>query len=1254
MALINQIKSKLLELEGGIFQSLCVNWLFKKGYQNINAIGMTKTSNKTTTGTPDILISLPDGKYIFSECTTQQGNLRSKIENDIDKCLDKEKTGISTDGIIEIKIFYLGDLTSADISKLEKKCSQYNIVLTLYNIDTISLSIANDYPILAERYLSISLDTGQILDIDDFIKKYDNNEFSTPISNQILFQDELLEKGQQILSKNNFLLISGAAGVGKTLYAVNLVKLIKSRQPSTKIYCIFYKGADLSRDITAYFSEAGEYLIFIDDANRLDSRLDYIFYYLNEISENRKFKIIVTVRNYAKDYVIQKIDQIAKYNEISILPLRKEQIQNLLDEQFNIRNFDYQERIWDISKGNSRIAVMAAKIANETNQLSSLLNVASLYDDYFGKNDNIKEITNNPNLVKTICIICLYRVIDKENVNQTDTIKDIFQINIEDLWNNVNILHKKELVDLYENNIVKISDQILSTYLFYKSVFDQQVISFSVLFNRFYSTQRKALFNDALIPVLNCFYNRNIIDIITPIIQNYFEERIKKQQSQEEILIFLNTFWYAMPTTCLEYAKQLINHQEIQKENWECIVFPIKGEEASEESLIKLLSKFRCYRENEFKIAFDLILELVTKSSTFLEPVIYELINNFCFIEKDYKSGYVIQKIVIDTLYQKCKKGENYLFSRLFIIISEAFLANNHRDSYVEGRMLYLISIYLEPDEYIIYIRRKIFEGLSLLIEQPQYKSLVLSIIKNYVNKVCINREEITKADFSLIQEFIVEKLDPKNIIHCKLITDFLNKLDIMNIPYSNTLKNKFNNKMNILLDKLLLDSEECLQLELKYNEYKTYKEQQIIECLQKLNIDDIYELFENFNILLNGSTNEINDHLLNSIGLFISALVKTHSYHVESIINNYVQHENLANIIPYNIINYLLKIKSTSDFFDFFQSLNFNNRSSWLTYYFTQLSTDKITNETIVFLINHFSQITHINEMPRELDFLENYQYIEPNIFVIITEILLKKADEMLLFITPVANSFAVCSKLFNKWFDIYSNKLDIIYKCYLYSLKIVRHFDSQGKALDILLQKNPDFLYRFVDAIYEKDNLPSIDTTMPSLNFLWERESYFQNIENYGLYIFRKKMHLIDSIFHKLFFSEKNSVSHDLKDKQIHFLKETISNNIHNTAYIGFIFSIVNLLPYESRLELLRFFLERNNNFSIFKKIYLFPSFRVWSGSRVPILEREKEYLLKILTLLNDATFLEHRAYIEKLILSKNKEIENEKKSDFLEDNL
>ena len=46
MGTINEIKSKLLELEGGAFQRLCDDWLFRKGYENINAIGMMQATDR--------------------------------------------------------------------------------------------------------------------------------------------------------------------------------------------------------------------------------------------------------------------------------------------------------------------------------------------------------------------------------------------------------------------------------------------------------------------------------------------------------------------------------------------------------------------------------------------------------------------------------------------------------------------------------------------------------------------------------------------------------------------------------------------------------------------------------------------------------------------------------------------------------------------------------------------------------------------------------------------------------------------------------------------------------------------------------------------------------------------------------------------------------------------------------------------------------------------------------------------------------
>ena len=45
-------------------------------------------------------------------------------------------------------------------------------------------------------------------------------------------------------------------------------------------------------------------------------------------------------------------------------------------------------------------------------------------------------------------------------------VENSFGIQPEEFWELVDVLHKNEIVDLYEDEVVKISDQILSTYLF--------------------------------------------------------------------------------------------------------------------------------------------------------------------------------------------------------------------------------------------------------------------------------------------------------------------------------------------------------------------------------------------------------------------------------------------------------------------------------------------------------------------------------------------------------------------------------------------------------------------------------------------------------------------------------------------------------------------------------------------------------------------------------------------------------------------
>ena len=68
--------------------------------------------------------------------------------------------------------------------------------------------------------------------------------------------------------------------------------------------------------------------------------------------------------------------------------MNEESIIRLLEEEFSIKNKDYQNKILHISNNNPRIAVMAAN-GIISKKLKSLNNVLDIYDVYY--NDILKE-----------------------------------------------------------------------------------------------------------------------------------------------------------------------------------------------------------------------------------------------------------------------------------------------------------------------------------------------------------------------------------------------------------------------------------------------------------------------------------------------------------------------------------------------------------------------------------------------------------------------------------------------------------------------------------------------------------------------------------------------------------------------------------------------------------------------------------------------------------------------------------------------
>ena len=1250
----NQIRAKLLELEGGIFQRLCDDWLHRKGYENINAIGMMQSTDRVTKGTPDCLFIQPDGYYVFSEYTVQQSKLAEKLEDDISKCFDEQKTGIKSEQISEITICYLGKLTTHEINNLKNLCQKRNTRLSLNGLDSMSLSIQNCYPVLSEQYLGLPLDTGQLLPVDDFIVRYGKNNLTTAIDNQMLFQDELIEQGVAYLEHGDFLLISGAAGVGKTLFSVNLVKMMQEHNSDLKVFCLFDKGADLSRDIRAHFSEPGDYLIFVDDANRLDNRLDYILHHLNEGDDNRSFRIIATVRDYARDSVAKQVSKFTNLHEQNITSLTDEQVKELVVKLFDINNSDFQKRIQEISGGNARLAMMASKVAVETNQIDSIQNVASLYDDYFGQNENIKEVVENEKLMAVACAIAFFRKVDKLNDLHMEWVQNSFGISPELFWEYVGVLHKNELVDLYEDEVVKISDQVLSTYLFYLSVFEKKIISFSLIVNDFYP-DFKATIVDAINPVISAFDHKKIVKEIRCEIENTFK-LISESGDIKKSVEFLNSFWFALPTETLIFANKLIAEMPSIEGSWEDESFEEAKGESTESSLVTLLSNFRNYGDVEFKMSFDLILQYVSKSKESLGYVINELIGKYSFKPNDWRYGYCIQAHVVDILLEKSEGGKNYLFSQLFIFVAKSFLKIEYREhQWSRGDTMNIITFKLSPDTYLMPIRQKLIANLSSLQRQLTYEKTTHEVFQEYISSLRFKGKEMAEADFPFIKEYFVINLDSNNTSHCLIMQDLCEHLDSLEIEYPTEWKKEFTSEVLELSKLLLEDRQERRTLGMGHEEYKKYRHQCVVKYFSILTSEKFTQFMGQCVLLHNALSGRERDYSLKSgIEMSLKAIGETHADKFVDYVSLYMDYDDIFEVNPYSIISNLFSVLDANKVWGLINSKDYRRKKSWCSFYFSLLPEESITKADAESLLKHLSS-TPSNELRNWLDFLSKYQSVDKEIYVKVVNLLVEQSKEDKYYAKSLGHIFSDDSEIFGSWFEIFKSNEKLIFDAYIAVFKIEQYWDYEGKALDILTKRNANFLEELVDCIYDNERYPDSHAKMPELDFLWERDNYIDDIERYSKYVYYKEKGSYDfgdNIFCKLFMKEKGKIEGDeLTLRKQSFIKQTISKNIGDIKYSCFIFKIANNLGERFRRELLGLFLHENKNIDDFKLLENESNSRSWSGSLVPILEKEKNNLVLLLPLLNSIELLEHRLYIEKRIEYKERYIKSEKKSDFLE---
>ena len=230
------------------------------------------------------------------------------------------------------------------------------IEIELIGVDTLSHDLALIYPHIAKNQLGVEIDTNQFFDIEDFVKAYDANCLNAPINCNFLHRKKEIGATCKSISENTITVLTGPSGIGKTRLAIEACRAWSGKK--YKVYCVRSNGNFLYDDIKFYIDNPGQYMLFLDDANMVVS-LDNVLQTLLSLPQKYKIKILITVRDYARERVITTVSKYFRPEIIEIGKFTDEEINDILKTDLGILNPNYLERISEIANGNARLAFLA-------------------------------------------------------------------------------------------------------------------------------------------------------------------------------------------------------------------------------------------------------------------------------------------------------------------------------------------------------------------------------------------------------------------------------------------------------------------------------------------------------------------------------------------------------------------------------------------------------------------------------------------------------------------------------------------------------------------------------------------------------------------------------------------------------------------------------------------------------------------------------------------------------------------------------
>lgn len=1243
----NLIEQALSALDATAFHKLVDQYLSKKYNYLIHSIGTKEGEDKPTTGTPDTFVPIDD-KYVFVEYTTQKSGISKKFLDDLGKCFDETKTKIPKAKIEKIILACNSKLSTKDIETLQNRCLNEMIACEILTLSVLSNELINHYPLLAEEYLHVTIDRNQILDLVDFVRAYDSR-FAIPIGTSFYFREQ--EKNQIIssLSTHHILSISGAPGIGKTRLAIECCKEFAELN-HYKLYCISPHSVDILDDLQTYFSGEENYLIFIDDVNRISYVLQYIIDLFPQKIASNQIKLVLTLRSYAKDKIA---DTFKKYTNFSTLDIyipcfQNREIEIFMKSEFNIENNRYLEQIAKVSEGNPRLAAMMSKVINETDNIETIRDVSSIYEQYFSsiQEDIFQE--ENHTLLQVTAIIAFYWVIDKKDETQVSQITHIFGLSMEEFWSCISILHTYEIVDIYEDEVAKVSDQILATYLFYEAVFKRKLLPIKLFLENFLEANHGRI-NDVIIPIFDKFNKELILQTLHPAVDELWQDKFKS--NDKEFLFALAThFYFLKPAEILILLKNHIENLNADDMQMSAVNFDKSSVHYYDAyHPLNILKKFS-RSEQYYALALDLVLLYFSKKPSEAKEFLSVLLEAFGLNDDSYEQDFIIQKTLIDKLLKNIKTSE--LFIPLFYEIAKDFINTNAHYAYEAIGWANFETVQegnLQSFRQIIWISMfNMYESQKVYIQ-----SLLLDYLFDHHR---YEHSNFASWDQEILEQFFWEKLNPKIYLDCKIVHDFIDFFEKNELNINQELSLKFEHQY---LEVYRVFSLTRLELrreyqDMGYQELGDISAKNIDDYIEHFSLQDYKKLFEALSEIVKYTSDRWQFHE-NFFRIFKTLFTKDKNL-FEDVVRFYYDNLDNIGIYCYQTIKLYYQKNGKEKTIQFLKALPTKNIDDIWFNYFTYLNEDDTTKEDTEMLLNYY-QTAKASHISYSLDALGKYQTHDNSLLISIVKIIKKRNLFMQDSTFLMSRMLDTSSKNIHYICDAFKTDVDLLEWLYMQTDTLNSHFDFNAKLLNGILDLDPLFLVKYIQQLFDSNDKLDKNDGKRLYAILWERDDYHEIMSGLMDYIYQNREKIkhwyIQSFLTRFYLHEETRIGQEsnLEKKQIEFLKEYIKYKDINE--IQFIFEqLIRDLDENSKRELFKSFLEVNKSIDDFKRLIREPSSYSYSGSAAVMWSNKLafyESLKKIVS--SDIEQLPHLQEIEKKCDMFKRYIKAAKKRDFID---